>query len=153
MSARDTKRGNSKLTAKPDYSKISDFEISVVLAERDIAQYRVERLDQILGAIGQAKGFEDSANQKKVTERKSKQQTEASKEEKKLDFDPEKLPWENIEAKDNPKGPWQKTAKSVDPNFMDLYSYIKEKGTVRFQGNAQYWILNDGSIGRRVKKA
>jgi hypothetical protein len=130
------------LTARtPDYSKFTDFEISLLVAERDIAQYRVERLDQILSSVGQAKGFEDATKQEKTV-----------KEDKKLDFDAEKLPWENIEAKENPKGPWQKTLKSADPNFLGLLAYINEKGTVRYQGSAQYWILNDGSIGRRTKK-
>ena len=138
------------MTTKPDYSKITDSEISLLVAERDIAQFRGERLDQIISSIGQAKEYEDASKQEKATENKTK---EAREEEKKLEFDPEKLPWENIEAKDNPKGPWQRTQKSSDPNFVALKDNIVEKDTVRFQGSAQYWILNDGSIGRRIKKA
>jgi len=80
--------------------------------------------------------------------------TLAPKEEKKPTFDAEKLPWETIPAPDNPKGPWQKTLKSEDPNFIALADWIRDKGkTVKYQGSSMYWILNDGAIGRRIKKA
>ncbi|MGD0449917.1 MAG: hypothetical protein ABSA79_02535 [Candidatus Bathyarchaeia archaeon] len=46
---------------KIDLSKVTDFEIAQLIAERDIAHFRMERLDELLSGIGQAKGFEDAA--------------------------------------------------------------------------------------------
>lgn len=43
-----------------DFSKISDFELSILLAERDIAHFRYERLDQIISEIGQVLGMAES---------------------------------------------------------------------------------------------
>lgn len=47
-----------------DFSRISDFELSLLLAERDIAAYRVERLDEIINKIGESKGFSEAEKQK-----------------------------------------------------------------------------------------
>jgi hypothetical protein len=40
-----------------DVSKLTDFEISLLILERDVSQYRVERYDELLNRIGEAKGF------------------------------------------------------------------------------------------------
>jgi len=45
-----------------DVSKITDFEISLLLLERDVSQYRVERFDDLLNKIGEAKGFAEAEN-------------------------------------------------------------------------------------------
>lgn len=57
-----------------DYSKFTDFEISIIAANRDIQRYAVECWDELLNAIGQAKGFEDSEKK----EAKKQQQTAVS---------------------------------------------------------------------------
>lgn len=51
-----------------DYSKITDFELAIILAERDIAAFKIERYDEIINAIGQAKGLLD-AEKAKTTRR------------------------------------------------------------------------------------
>ena len=56
---------------KLDYSKLSDFEISMLMVERDIAQFKVERIDEVLSAIRQAKGYADAANKASPTEQKT----------------------------------------------------------------------------------
>jgi len=40
-----------------DLSKLTDFEISMLILERDISQYRVERIDELLNKVGEIKGF------------------------------------------------------------------------------------------------
>jgi hypothetical protein len=45
---------------KPDYSKVADFEIALIVAKRDSAQFEKERYDEILNAIGQVRGFADA---------------------------------------------------------------------------------------------
>lgn len=49
---------------KIDYSKISDFELSILIANRDIAAYEVERYDEILNKIGEVKGFAEAEKPK-----------------------------------------------------------------------------------------
>lgn len=43
--------------AQVDVSNLTDFEISLLVLERDVSQYRVERIDELLNKIGEAKGF------------------------------------------------------------------------------------------------
>ena len=52
---------------KIDYSKISDFELSILITNRDIAAYKVERYDEILNKIGESKGFSEAEKQKSQT--------------------------------------------------------------------------------------
>jgi len=52
----------SKPCSKPqvDVSNLTDFEISMLVLERDVSQYRVERIDELLNKIGETKGFADA---------------------------------------------------------------------------------------------
>jgi len=43
-----------------DVSKLTDFEIGLLILERDVSQYRVERIDELLNRIGEAKGFAEA---------------------------------------------------------------------------------------------
>jgi hypothetical protein len=45
---------------KVDPSKLTDFEISLLIIERDTAQFKKERIDELLNMVGAAKGFEDA---------------------------------------------------------------------------------------------
>jgi len=40
-----------------DVGKFSDFEISLLAIERDVAQYKVERIDELLNEYGRVKGL------------------------------------------------------------------------------------------------
>lgn len=46
--------------AQVDMSNLTDFEISLLVLERDVSQYRVEKIDELLNKIGEAKGFADA---------------------------------------------------------------------------------------------
>jgi len=48
-----------------DYSKFTDFELSLLITKRDVAQYAVERYDEILATVGRAKGLADVGLEKK----------------------------------------------------------------------------------------
>jgi len=59
------KETEPKSTYKPysnaaiDLTRLTDFEISMLIIERDVSQYKVERIDELLNKIGEAKGFVD----------------------------------------------------------------------------------------------
>lgn len=43
-----------------DVSKLSEFEISILLIERDTAQFKAERIDALINKYGRVKGFVDA---------------------------------------------------------------------------------------------
>jgi len=43
-----------------DLSKIPDFDIWLLIIERDTCQFKKERIDELLNKIGEVKGFADS---------------------------------------------------------------------------------------------
>ena len=67
--------------------------------------------------------------------------------------DVESLPWVEVPALTNPKGPWQLAKKSDAPAFKPLAETILKSGKkAMFYKGANYWILPDGAIGRRTVK-
>ena len=48
---------------KIDLSKLSDFELSMLIIKRNVRQYEVEQIDEFLNKIGEAKGFSDAGKQ------------------------------------------------------------------------------------------
>jgi len=48
-------------TPQVDVSKLSDFEISVLIIDRDTAQFRMNAIDELLAKVGEAKGFTEAA--------------------------------------------------------------------------------------------
>ena len=67
--------------------------------------------------------------------------------------DVESLPWVEVPALTNPKGPWQLAKKSDAPAFKALAEIILKSGKkAMFYKGANYWILPDGAIGRRAVK-
>jgi len=50
---------NEEKKPQVDLPKLSDFEISMLVLERDVSQYRVERIDELLNKIGEAKVLAD----------------------------------------------------------------------------------------------
>jgi len=51
--------------SKSDKLRLSDFEVSLLIIERDACQYKKERIDELLNKIGEAKGFVDAEKAKK----------------------------------------------------------------------------------------
>lgn len=50
--------------------ELSDYEISMLIIERDSCQYRIERIHELLNQIGKAKGYEDANSGSKPSEAK-----------------------------------------------------------------------------------
>lgn len=46
---------------KVDVSKLSDFEVSMLIIERDACQFKAQQIDELLNKYGEAKGFSDAA--------------------------------------------------------------------------------------------
>lgn len=51
--------------------KVNDFEISLLIIERDTCQFKASQIDALLNKIGKAKGFEDAANEDRPSEAKA----------------------------------------------------------------------------------
>jgi hypothetical protein len=74
-----------------DLSKLTDFEISVLILERDVAQYRIERIDELLNKVGETKGFAENI----TTEEKPAPQLDPD--------DLAGLPWKTYKTKEPAK--------------------------------------------------
>lgn len=48
---------------KIDLSKLSDFDVSMLIIKRNVRQYEVEQIDEFLNKVGEAKGFSDAGKQ------------------------------------------------------------------------------------------
>ena len=75
---------------KIDCSKLSDFEILVLVTRRNVCQYEVEQTDEILNKIGEAKGLSDAGKTPTPTKNEPSQLPGT-------DFD--KFPWKSYKTK------------------------------------------------------
>jgi len=81
-----------------DLSKTSDFEIANLIAKRDVLQYAIETIDQILNKIGEAKGLTDSTNPPhQPTNQPNQNVTKPTNTEPNFDH----LPWKSYATKQN----------------------------------------------------
>jgi hypothetical protein len=103
---------------KLDFSKLSDFEIAMLLIERDCAAFRVERIDELLNDIGAAKGFEDAA----------KKDSAAAKCELPGSEDLRSLPWKTYHTKEAAKENDAAWIMSNTKGAEVLLSLLKTKG-------------------------
>jgi hypothetical protein len=76
-------------------TKLTDYEISMLLIERNTAQFRAEQIDELLNKIGEAKGYADAENQESVTEKKETSLPGSE--------DLSKLPWRSYKTKQDAK--------------------------------------------------
>jgi hypothetical protein len=72
-----------------DYSKLSDFEISILITERNCANHRKEQYDELLNKIAEAKGYAD-------TEKAAPTKSEPNQLPR---IDVDKLPWKSYKTK------------------------------------------------------
>jgi hypothetical protein len=115
---------------KVDYSKLSGFEISILIAERNCASYRKEQYDELLSKIGVAKGYSDT--EKAAPTKSESNQLSA------IDFD--KLPWKSFKTK-LPASPEE--AAWVFSNTQgadDLLSIVKSKDGQAKIGGFEYQL-------------
>ena len=47
--------------AQVDVGKLTDLEILLLVIERDVSQFKMERIDELLNKVGEAKGFIEAA--------------------------------------------------------------------------------------------
>jgi hypothetical protein len=106
-----------------DAPKLTDFELELLVIERDVAHYRVERLDDLLNRVGVAQGYADASK---------------PKEEATQDFS--KLPWE---AKQGEKGAYEQTSERACQNsdlWKNLKAELKDHRGFWQNGGYKYWI-------------
>jgi hypothetical protein len=77
---------------KPDLSKLNDFELSILMVERDTAQFKKERIDELINKYGEAQGYLDAAKQPTATPKNEATQLPGT------DFS--KLPWKSYKTKE-----------------------------------------------------
>jgi hypothetical protein len=119
---------------KIDVSKLTDFEIGLLILERDVSQYRVERIDELLNRIGEAKGFAEA---------------------EKKNWDSEKIKWVKSEGT---KGLYERypdkdqKAEATD-DYKNMLRDLKEhKGKLTRDGFF-YWLFEDAAtVGRKKKQ-
>lgn len=116
------------LEKKLDLSRLSDFEISTLVIERDCAAFRVERIDELLNAIGQAKGFEDAA----------KKDSAAAKCDLPGSEDLSSLPWKTYHTKEPARENEAAWIMSNTQGAEVLLSLLKTKGSKVRVGNHEY---------------
>lgn len=75
---------------KIDYSKLSDFEISMLVIERNSCQHKVELIDEFLIKIGEAKEYSEAAKTSPPEQNESSQLPGKN-------FD--NLPWKSYKTK------------------------------------------------------
>jgi len=46
---------------KVDVPRLSDFEISMLVIERNVSQYKTEQIDELLNKVGEAQGYFEAA--------------------------------------------------------------------------------------------
>jgi len=75
---------------KIDYSKLSDFEISMLVIERNSCQHKAELIDEFLNKIGEAKGYSEAKKTSPPAENEPNQLSGKN-------FD--NLPWKSYKTK------------------------------------------------------
>lgn len=120
--------------------KLSDFEVSMLIIERDACQYKKERIDELLNKVGAAKGLTD-AEKEKVTKPAA---PEAA-------LDVSKLFWEK---KQGEKGEYKQTSEKANQNcdvWKQLKAKVKEHKGFWQNGDYKFWFhqQDEGVIDRR----
>jgi hypothetical protein len=75
---------------KADLSKLSDYEISMLLIERNSCEYKAKQITELLNKIGESKGVSENAS----TNQRDKNKTLESS-------DLGRLPWKSYRTKEN----------------------------------------------------
>ena len=144
---------SKELTEKKsvDFSKLSDFEISMLIIERDTAQFRVERIDELLNKIGEVKGFFDVKKKEGAAEPKAVISEEPFNTLKYETAKGERLgDYEVAYKKSNNTDDWQRCFNVLRANSATIKSHFSEPSWSHF-----YWLYLEKYDDRffRVKRA
>ena len=132
-----------------NYSNISDFEIAVMACKRDIARYTVERWDELLNTIGQAKGFSDA--EKKA---EPKKQTHAAVSETTFHI----LKFETQQGAKIGEYELAIDKNNLPDKFNHAYNILRNSNATiqaRYFGEGylfSYWLYSEGKIYRQKLK-
>ena len=115
--------------AQVDVSKLSDFEISMLVIDRDTAQFRVERIDELLNKVGEAKGYVEA---------------------QKRTWNPKKIEW--IETSGT-KGLYDKASPQGTDDFKAMLIDLKKHSGKLSCDGFFYWVFSDqATVGRKKNK-
>ncbi|MEM2108762.1 MAG: hypothetical protein QXL10_05720 [Candidatus Bathyarchaeia archaeon] len=112
---------------KTDYSKFTDFEITMLIIERNTCEYKREQIEELLNEIGKTKGFVDSSETEPATIKEDK-----------IDF--ENLSWEK---KQGEKGEYEQTSEKANQNnslWQQLKAALKEHDGFWQNNGYKYWF-------------
>lgn len=128
---------SSERKAQFDVSRLSDFEIFMLIIERDVAQFKVGQIDELLNQYGQAKGYIDSEKESPSSKAGFVKEITFSI----LTFD---------NQKGSRLGDFQVAykAKNLPEKFSPAYGILKANNATianRYRGpnyNFSYWLFN-----------
>ena len=131
--------------------KVSDFEISLLIIERDACQYKKERIDEFLNKIGEAKGMSDATRQTPATEAKKEPVAVQEITFTTLKFEPQK---------GTQLGDYEIAFKrgNIDDKFRYAFNILRNsnatiKSRYRRQGyQYSYWLYGEDRIYRQKIK-
>lgn len=134
----------SEKKPKMDLSRVTDFEVQLLIVERDVSQFRVERITALLDVIGSQRGYVDTA--------KKEGSTDVSEESfNALSWEPGKSgkgPYETARLPQNNNPQFQSCLNILKQNITTTAHTFSEKSWVHY-----YWLSEDGNaIFRRMKK-
>lgn len=127
---------------------LSDFEIQMLILERNACQYKVEQIDELLNKIGEAKGLQDSSSHQTSHISKVTVQELAFSVLKWLPQEGEKI------------GAFETTSKadSDQVKWSTAYDELKKAGATikdRYHGTGyqySYWLFGQDKIYRQKHK-
>jgi hypothetical protein len=145
-----TQTNEGRISMSDDLSKVSDFEVSLLIIERDTCQYKKECIDELLNKIGNAKGLVDSEKPKQTP---AKPEAAAVQE---ITFATLKF-----EAQQGAKlGEYEIAykANNIEDKFVQAYNILRASNATikdRYAGQGyqfSYWIYGEGKIYRQKLK-
>jgi hypothetical protein len=151
LSKRTGKEGTAIMSTEPkiDYSKLSELELLIVVANRDIAHFAMGRWDEIINKSGEAQGFLESAKQ---APKPPKTESAVVNESVFL-----QLCWEPQHSEK--MGDYDIAAqKNCDAKFADAIKILQTSNATikdRYHGEGyqySYWLYGEGRIFRQKLK-
>lgn len=109
-----------------DVSRLSDLEIAMLIIERDVAQFKAERIDELLNKVGEVRGYVQA---------------------EKWMWDPNKITWVETEGT---KGLYDKASPQATNDFKAMLTNLKEHNGKLTRDGFFYWVFTDqATVGRK----
>lgn len=134
-----------------DFSKLTDLEISLLVIERDVSQYRVERIDEILNKIGEARGIAEAAKKETPSEPKPEISEQPFLNRKYRTAKGERLgDYEICFKNENNADEWQHCYNILKQNNATIKNHFSEPSWTHY-----YWFYekNDDRFYRKVRSS